>query len=79
MTTVQICTIHVEIIALLQIVAKGSIPRKGSGATVNISSISGMLAVPGFPVYCTVKAAMDMLKKSIVLEFKPLKVNYCDC
>ncbi|XP_063436480.1 L-xylulose reductase-like [Mytilus trossulus] len=62
-----------------QIVAKGIISRKGSGAIVNISSITGMLAAPGFPVYCTTKAAMDMLTKSMALEFGPLKIRVNSC
>ncbi|XP_071138556.1 L-xylulose reductase-like [Mytilus edulis] len=52
-----------------QIVVKGIISRKGSGAIVNISSISSTLAFTGYPIYCTTKAAMDMLTKSMALEF----------
>ncbi|VDH96628.1 Hypothetical predicted protein [Mytilus galloprovincialis] len=62
-----------------QIVAKGIVGRKGSGAIVNISSISGFLATPGYPMYCTTKAAMDMLTKSMALEFGPLKIRVNSC
>ncbi|CAG2222913.1 DCXR [Mytilus edulis] len=62
-----------------QIVAKGIVARKGSGAIVNISSISGFLATPGYPIYCTTKAAMDMLTKSMALEFGPLKIRVNSC
>ncbi|VDH97055.1 L-xylulose reductase [Mytilus galloprovincialis] len=62
-----------------QIVAKGIISRKGSGAIVNISSISSTLAFPGVPIYCTTKAAMDMLTKSMALEFGPLKIRVNSC
>ncbi|VDI49360.1 Hypothetical predicted protein [Mytilus galloprovincialis] len=70
---------HVEIFESLQIVAKGIISRKGSGAIVNISSISSTLAFPGVPIYCTTKAAMDMLTKSMALEFGPLKIRVNSC
>ncbi|CAC5392744.1 DCXR [Mytilus coruscus] len=62
-----------------QIVAKGIISRKGSGAIVNISSISGILTTPGFPIYCTTKAAMDMLTKSMALECGPFKIRVNSC
>ncbi|CAC5384699.1 DCXR [Mytilus coruscus] len=62
-----------------QIVAKGIISRKGSGAIVNISSICGILTTPGYPIYCTTKAAIDMLTKSMALEFGPLKVRVNSC
>ncbi|XP_063437641.1 L-xylulose reductase-like isoform X4 [Mytilus trossulus] len=62
-----------------QIVAKGIISRKGSGAIVNISSITSTLAFPGVPIYCTTKAAMDMLTKSMALEFGPFKIRVNSC
>ncbi|XP_052084427.1 L-xylulose reductase-like isoform X2 [Mytilus californianus] len=83
-TTEELIDEHFDInfkaaLNISQIVAKGIISRKGSGAIVNISSIGGILTYPGDPVYCTTKAALDMLTKSMALEFGPLKIRVNSC
>ncbi|CAG2231622.1 unnamed protein product [Mytilus edulis] len=83
-TTEELIDEHFEVnvkaaLNISQIVAKGIISRKGSGAIVNISSICGILTMPGCPVYCTTKAAIDMLTKSMALEFGPFKIRVNSC
>ncbi|VDH97056.1 Hypothetical predicted protein [Mytilus galloprovincialis] len=83
-TTEELIDEHFEVnvkaaLNISQIVAKGIISRKGSGAIVNISSICGILTMPGCPVYGSSKAAIDMLTKSMALEFGPFKIRVNSC
>lgn len=62
-----------------QVVAKGIISRGGSGAIVNISSLAGLFAFPHISVYCTTKAALDMLTKSMACELAKQKIRVNSC
>jgi len=46
-----------------QVVARSMIERKSGGSIVNISSLTGQAAIQNHAVYCTSKAALDMLSK----------------
>ncbi|RKH47270.1 glucose 1-dehydrogenase [Corallococcus sp. AB049A] len=39
-----------------------------NGSIINISSIAGLVGVPQFPAYCSSKAAVRMLSKSVALH-----------
>ncbi|ODM88196.1 L-xylulose reductase [Orchesella cincta] len=53
---------------LSQIVARKMIAEGKCGAIVNIGSISGKRAFQNVGVYCTTKAALDMLTKVMAIE-----------
>ena len=49
--------------------------RGQGGAIVNMSSIGGIRAGNNHTLYCSSKAAMDMLTKTLALELGPHKVK----
>lgn len=52
---------------------------QGHGAIVNTASTYGILTAPSFPSYCTAKAGVIMLTKSMALDYGPqVRVN-CIC
>jgi NAD(P)-dependent dehydrogenase (short-subunit alcohol dehydrogenase family) len=52
---------------------------QGSGVIVNTASTYGLLAAPRFATYCTAKAGIVMLTKSMALDYGPtIRVN-CIC
>lgn len=57
---------------------KASIPhmiKGGGGSIINISSLGGIVCLPGMPAYCTSKAALNMLTKQTALDYGPYKVR----
>ena len=50
--------------------------RGNGGAIVNMSSVGGLRAVDNHTIYCSSKAALDMLTKTLALELGPHKVSY---
>lgn len=46
--------------------------QQGSGIILNISSMYGVVAAPERAAYCTSKAAVAMLTKSLAIEWAPL-------
>ncbi|KAB7506493.1 L-xylulose reductase [Armadillidium nasatum] len=60
-----------------QVVTKDLISRKQGGRVVNISSIAGQRAIQNHLIYCSTKAAIDMLTKCFALELGPhnIRVN----
>lgn len=58
-----------------QAVAKTMIEKKARGAIVNVSSIAAMGAVRSIGTYCCSKAALDMMTKTMALEFGPHQVR----
>ncbi|MFC1884606.1 SDR family NAD(P)-dependent oxidoreductase [Thermodesulfobacteriota bacterium] len=57
---------------------KASIPhmiKGGGGSIINISSLGGIVCLPGMPAYCTSKAALNMLTKQTALDYGPHKVR----
>ena len=57
--------------------AKWAFERGRGGAVVNISSIAGVRPAPGCGLYSASKAALDMLTRSMALEWAPkgMRVN----
>ena len=50
--------------------------ERGRGAIVNTASTYGLLAAPSFVAYCTAKAGIVMLTKSMALDYGPaIRVN----
>jgi NAD(P)-dependent dehydrogenase (short-subunit alcohol dehydrogenase family) len=49
--------------------------QRGSGAIVNLSSISGSMSVPFSAVYCAAKAGIDGLTRSLAAEYGPRNVR----
>jgi NAD(P)-dependent dehydrogenase (short-subunit alcohol dehydrogenase family) len=58
-----------------QQVAKRMIERGKGGQIINIASTGGHTVVPGFATYCTTKAAMVMMTKSLAHEWAPHNIN----
>ncbi|XP_068977171.1 L-xylulose reductase [Bombus flavifrons] len=60
-----------------QVVAKNLIDRKVGGSIVNVSSQASQAALLDHTVYCSSKAAVDMLSKAMALELGPhnIRVN----
>jgi meso-butanediol dehydrogenase / (S,S)-butanediol dehydrogenase / diacetyl reductase len=57
---------------------KASIPyiiKGGGGSIINISSLGGIVCLPGMPAYCTSKAALNMLTKQAALDYGRFKVR----
>jgi NAD(P)-dependent dehydrogenase (short-subunit alcohol dehydrogenase family) len=57
-----------------QAVARGMIAR-GEGVIVNISSQAGSNVLPGEPIYCASKAALDHLTRCLAREWGPKGVR----
>jgi NAD(P)-dependent dehydrogenase (short-subunit alcohol dehydrogenase family) len=49
--------------------------RQGSGHIVNVSSIGGLVATPGFGLYNATKFAVEGLSEALVQELKPLGIG----
>jgi NAD(P)-dependent dehydrogenase (short-subunit alcohol dehydrogenase family) len=49
--------------------------RQRSGHVLNISSIGGYAASPGWGVYCSTKFAVEGLTEALALELKPLGIR----
>ncbi len=41
----------------------------GGGSIINVSSVAGVVAVPGAPAYCATKAGMIHLTKQVALDY----------
>jgi meso-butanediol dehydrogenase/(S,S)-butanediol dehydrogenase/diacetyl reductase len=51
---------------------KAAIPRMiegGGGSIINVSSLAGVVAVPGAPAYCTTKAGIIHLSRQVALDY----------
>jgi len=51
---------------------KAAIPRMidgGEGSIINVSSLAGVVAVPGAPAYCATKAGIIHLTKQVALDY----------
>jgi 3-oxoacyl-[acyl-carrier protein] reductase len=60
---------------LAQSLARWTIAAKRSSAIVNVSSIAGARPAPGCGLYSASKAALDMLTKTMALEWAPLGIR----
>jgi meso-butanediol dehydrogenase/(S,S)-butanediol dehydrogenase/diacetyl reductase len=49
--------------------------RRGGGAIVHIASLAALKAAPGFLAYCTTKAALLGLNRSIALDYGPERIR----
>ena len=49
--------------------------RGQGGVIVNMSSVAGLRGQHNHTIYCSAKAAIDMLTKSMALELGPHKVG----
>ncbi|XP_045214049.1 L-xylulose reductase-like [Mercenaria mercenaria] len=58
-----------------QAVVKGMVENEKSGAIVNVSSIAAISAIHSLGIYSCSKAALDMMTKSMALEFGPHKIR----
>jgi meso-butanediol dehydrogenase/(S,S)-butanediol dehydrogenase/diacetyl reductase len=64
------------------LMARATLPAliERSGCVVNISSVSGTLAGPGWAAYCTSKAGLIMLTRSLANDYGPRGVRAnCVC
>lgn len=51
--------------------------KEGRGKIINVSSVSGMLAMPTMGSYSASKYALDGLSEALWYEVKPLGINVC--
>jgi NAD(P)-dependent dehydrogenase (short-subunit alcohol dehydrogenase family) len=49
--------------------------KRGSGTIVQISSMGGQLAPPGFGAYCSAKFALEAISESLAAEVEPLGIR----
>ncbi|ELW68188.1 L-xylulose reductase [Tupaia chinensis] len=63
------------LLLLFQMVARSLIARGAPGAIVNLSSQASQRALPDHSIYCSTKAALDMLTKMMALELGPHKIR----
>ncbi len=49
--------------------------ERGSGTIVQISSMGGQLAPPGFGAYCSAKFALEAISESLAAEVEPLGIR----
>ncbi|MBP1730571.1 MAG: hypothetical protein H6Q55_1000 [Deltaproteobacteria bacterium] len=57
---------------------KAAIPhmiKGGGGSIINVSSLGGVVCLPGMAPYCTSKAALNMLTKQAALDYGPYKIR----
>jgi len=59
---------------MVNAVAPRMVERR-TGSIVNIASIAGITATPGYSLYCSVKAAIVMFTKALALELAPFDVT----
>ncbi|XP_033321445.2 L-xylulose reductase [Megalopta genalis] len=66
-----------SIVNVTQVVAADMIRRKVAGSIVNMSSQASQAALANHSIYCATKGAVDMLTKTMALEFGPhdIRVN----
>jgi len=60
------------------LVMKAVIPhmiKAGGGSIINISSLGGVVCLPGMAPYCTSKAALNMLTKQAALDYGPSNIR----
>lgn len=57
-----------------QIVAEDLMKRKVPGSIVNVSSVASLVAVKDHAIYCSVKAALDMLTKFVTFFISSSKL-----
>jgi NAD(P)-dependent dehydrogenase (short-subunit alcohol dehydrogenase family) len=70
----QMATNYFGPMALIRQVLPG-MRRKGRGKVINISSVSGMLAMPTMSAYSASKAALEGASEALWYETKPLGIN----
>jgi len=49
--------------------------KAGSGSVINVTSMAGMIGVPGNSVYSSTKWALEGLTEAMYLEYKPLGIR----
>jgi len=60
--------------------AAAAMKRQGSGAIVNIASINGLVAMPGWLTYNCSKAAVVEMSKSMAMDLAPFNIRVnCVC
>ena len=66
-----------SVINISQMVARQMVENNRGGSIVNMSSTGGFKVAPNMCLYCTSKAALDMLTKSMAIELGPhnIRVN----
>jgi L-xylulose reductase len=63
------------VVNVSQVVANGMIAAGTGGSIINVSSIASKVYSKNITMYCTSKAAMDMLTKSMAVELGPHKIR----
>ncbi|HYW45391.1 MAG TPA: SDR family oxidoreductase [Bryobacteraceae bacterium] len=54
--------------------------KQGRGVIVNVASINGLVAMPGWTTYNATKAALVNMSKSMALDYAPMKIRVnCVC
>ncbi|KAJ0060400.1 hypothetical protein NL108_010186, partial [Boleophthalmus pectinirostris] len=72
----QLFSVNVKaVLHVSQIVARSMKARGSGGSIVNVSSQASQCALRDHTVYCSTKAALDMLTKVMALELGPYKIR----
>jgi len=50
---------------------------RGEGALINVSSMAGMIGIPGNSIYSSTKFAVEGLTEALAFEYEPLGVRIC--
>ena len=72
----QMATNYIGPMGLIRLVI-GQMRNKGRGKIINISSVSGMLAMPTMASYSASKHALEGASEALWYEMKPLGVDVC--
>ena len=72
----QMATNYLGPMGLIRLVI-GQMRKKGRGKIINISSVSGMLAMPTMASYSASKYALEGASEALWYEMKPLGVDVC--
>ncbi|CAL1600221.1 unnamed protein product [Knipowitschia caucasica] len=72
----QMFTVNVKaVLQVSQVVARSMKARGSGGSIVNVSSQASQCALRDHSVYCSSKAALDMLTKVMALELGPFQIR----
>jgi len=78
----EVASMHFDVnikapINITQTVARGMIAQGNGGTIVNMSSLAGLMTIPGIGMYSASKAAINMLTKTMAVELGPhsIRVN----
>jgi 3-oxoacyl-[acyl-carrier protein] reductase len=64
-----------HVILCTQLVARGMVDRRTGGSIINVTSIEGVRAAPGYAAYAAAKAGVINFTKTAALELAPYEIR----